>query len=149
MQPAVHQDIKIAQLQEKRVGANATISADVVRGKAKAFEKPGYVLAQLETPLDGVTEAAKLARANGAVFILDPAKREFVLARHGVRIPTDTPEYAINASNMRHWAAPVRQYVEECLAGETGPRGKNFNTRWVASMVATSRIRDAFTALEG
>jgi ribokinase len=54
-------------------GANATISADVVRGKAKAFETPGYVLAQLETPIDGVTEAAKLARENGAVFILDPA----------------------------------------------------------------------------
>lgn len=54
-------------------GANATISADVVRAKARAFETPGYVLAQLETPLDGVTEAAKLSRANGAIFILDPA----------------------------------------------------------------------------
>ena len=54
-------------------GANATISADVVRAKAEAFTGAGTVLAQLETPIDGVAEAARLARANDAVFILDPA----------------------------------------------------------------------------
>jgi ribokinase len=54
-------------------GANATIDATVVRAKADAFRSAGFVLAQLETPVDGVTEAARLARANGAVFILDPA----------------------------------------------------------------------------
>jgi len=54
-------------------GANATISAEVVQAKADAFKTPGYVLAQLETPIEGVTEAAKLSRANGAIFILDPA----------------------------------------------------------------------------
>ena len=54
-------------------GANATITAGVVRAQADAFKTPGYVLAQLETPLDGVAEAARLSRANGAIFILDPA----------------------------------------------------------------------------
>ena len=52
------------------------------------------------------------------------------------KIPEDTKEFAINMSNMRHWAPPVREYIDECLAGEEGPRGKNFNMRWVASMVA-------------
>jgi fructose-1,6-bisphosphatase I len=50
--------------------------------------------------------------------------------------PADTAEFAINMSNQRHWAEPVRRYIDGCLAGKTGPRGKNFNMRWVASMVA-------------
>jgi hypothetical protein len=53
-----------------------------------------------------------------------------------VQIPADTREFAINMSNMRHWAAPVKRYIDECLAGKEGPRGKDFNMRWVASMVA-------------
>ena len=53
-----------------------------------------------------------------------------------MQIPEDTKEFAINMSNLRHWAPPVRQYIDECLAGKEGPRGKDFNMRWVASMVA-------------
>jgi fructose-1,6-bisphosphatase I len=53
-----------------------------------------------------------------------------------VQIPADTKEFAINMSNMRHWAPPVRRYIDECLAGREGPRGKDFNMRWIASMVA-------------
>ncbi|MWQ92511.1 fructose-bisphosphatase class I, partial [Escherichia coli] len=53
-----------------------------------------------------------------------------------VKIPVDTKEFAINMSNMRHWAPPVRRYIDECLAGTEGPRGKDFNMRWIASMVA-------------
>lgn len=75
-------------------------------------------------------------RAGVRAFTLDPVTVEWLEVDEAIAIPPETKEYAINASNMRHWAAPVRQYVEECLAGETGPRGKNFNTRWVASMVA-------------
>jgi fructose-1,6-bisphosphatase I len=75
-------------------------------------------------------------RAGVRAFTLDPVSGDWLEVNEAVSIPPETKEYAINASNMRHWAAPVRQYVEECLAGETGPRGKNFNTRWVASMVA-------------
>jgi fructose-1,6-bisphosphatase I len=75
-------------------------------------------------------------RAGVRAFTLDPVTGEWLETNEALAIPPETKEFAINASNMRHWAAPVRQYVEECLAGETGPRGKNFNMRWVASMVA-------------
>jgi fructose-1,6-bisphosphatase I len=51
-------------------------------------------------------------------------------------IPPDTQEFAINMSNMRHWEAPVKRYIDECLAGKGGTREKDFNMRWVASMVA-------------
>ena len=51
-------------------------------------------------------------------------------------VPADTQEFAINASNSRFWEAPVKRYVDECLAGKPGPRGKDFNMRWIASMVA-------------
>src|SRR6195952_1054885 len=71
-----------------------------------------------------------------AMFTLDREQGSFVLTQENVRIPEDTKEFAINMSNMRHWDAPVRRYVDECLAGREGPRGKDFNMRWVASMVA-------------
>jgi len=61
---------------------------------------------------------------------------EWLLTHETVAIGADTAEFAINMSNQRHWAPPVRAYIDGCLAGKTGPRGKNFNMRWVASMVA-------------
>ncbi|WP_454616055.1 class 1 fructose-bisphosphatase [Bradyrhizobium cenepequi] len=70
------------------------------------------------------------------VFTLYPKTREFVLTRRGVRIPPDTPEFAINASNRRHWSGAVRSYVDECLAGANGERGRDFNMRWIGSLVA-------------
>ena len=69
-------------------------------------------------------------------FTLDPALGEFMLTHPNIRVPEQTHEFAINASNSRFWEAPVRRYVDECLAGKTGPRGKDFNMRWIASMVA-------------
>ena len=71
-----------------------------------------------------------------AMFTLDREQGSFVLTQENVRIPEDTREFAINMSNMRHWDTPVSDYIAECLAGTTGPRGKDFNMRWVASMVA-------------
>src|SRR5215204_6539079 len=71
-----------------------------------------------------------------AMFTLDREQGSFVLTQEGVRVPEDTREFAINMSNLRHWDAPVRRYIDECLAGKEGPRGKDFNMRWVASMVA-------------
>jgi fructose-1,6-bisphosphatase I/sedoheptulose-1,7-bisphosphatase len=59
-----------------------------------------------------------------------------MLTHPRMQIPVDTQEFAINASNSRFWEAPVKRYVDECLAGKTGPRGKDFNMRWIASMVA-------------
>ena len=70
------------------------------------------------------------------MFTLDRETGSWVLTERDVRIPADTKEFAINMSNMRHWAPPVRRYIDECLAGKEGPRGKDFNMRWVASMVA-------------
>jgi fructose-1,6-bisphosphatase I len=71
-----------------------------------------------------------------AMFTLDREQGSFVLTEENVRIPDDTQEFAINMSNMRHWDEPVKRYVDECLAGKEGPRGKDFNMRWIASMVA-------------
>ena len=71
-----------------------------------------------------------------AMFTLDREQGSWVLTQDGVQIPADTKEFAINMSNMRHWAPPVRRYIDECLAGREGPRGKDFNMRWIASMVA-------------
>ena len=70
------------------------------------------------------------------MFTLDREQGSFVLTQENVRIPADTQEFAINMSNMRHWAPPVRRYIDECLQGQEGPRGKDFNMRWIASMVA-------------
>ena len=69
-------------------------------------------------------------------FTLDPNLGEFMLTHPDIQVPADTQEFAINASNSRFWEAPVTRYVNECLAGKTGPRGKDFNMRWIASMVA-------------
>ena len=70
------------------------------------------------------------------LFTLDAVSGEFLLIKQGVRISESTCEFAINMSNMRHWAAPVKRYVDECLAGSGGIRKKDFNMRWIASMVA-------------
>ncbi len=71
-----------------------------------------------------------------AMFTLDREQGSWVLTQDDVKIPEDTKEFAINMSNQRHWAPPVTRYIDECLAGKEGPRGKDFNMRWVASMVA-------------
>jgi fructose-1,6-bisphosphatase I len=71
-----------------------------------------------------------------AMFTLDREQGSFVLTQENVQIPTDTKEFAINMSNMRHWDEPVKRYIDECLQGKEGPRGKDFNMRWIASMVA-------------
>ena len=71
-----------------------------------------------------------------AVFTLDREQGSFVLTAENIRIPEDTKEFAINMSNLRHWDEPIKRYIDECLQGKDGPRGKDFNMRWVASMVA-------------
>jgi len=78
-----------------------------------------------------------LTTGNGVnCFTLDREMGSWVLTQRNMRIPSETKEFAINASNARHWYPPVKRYVDEMLAGETGPRAKNFNMRWIASMVA-------------
>ncbi|HYD59389.1 MAG TPA: class 1 fructose-bisphosphatase [Noviherbaspirillum sp.] len=78
-----------------------------------------------------------LTTGNGVnCFTLDREMGSWVLTQRSMKIPSETKEFAINASNARHWYPPVKRYVDEMLAGETGPRAKNFNMRWIASMVA-------------
>ncbi len=69
-------------------------------------------------------------------FTLDNLLGEYFLTHENIQIPQKTQEFAINASNSRFWEAPVKRYVDECLEGKSGPRGKDFNMRWIASMVA-------------
>jgi fructose-1,6-bisphosphatase I len=69
-------------------------------------------------------------------FTLDREIGSFMLTTRGMQIPAETQEFAVNMSNQRHWQPPMQAYVADLLAGKTGPRGKDFNMRWVASMVA-------------
>jgi len=78
-----------------------------------------------------------LTTGNGVhSFTLDREMGSWVMTQRDMKIPEDTKEFAINASNARHWYPPVKRYVDELLAGSTGPRSKDFNMRWIASMVA-------------
>ncbi|QQP94814.1 class 1 fructose-bisphosphatase [Lysobacter enzymogenes] len=78
-----------------------------------------------------------LTIGNGThAFTLDREVGSFVLTTRNMRIPEDTQEFAVNMSNQRHWQPPMQRYVGDLLAGKQGPRGKDFNMRWVASMVA-------------
>ena len=70
------------------------------------------------------------------IFTLDPDCNDYIQTTERAIVPEQTQEFAINCSNMRHWEAPVSRYITEMLAGETGPRGKNYNMRWIAAMVA-------------
>jgi fructose-1,6-bisphosphatase I/sedoheptulose-1,7-bisphosphatase len=83
-----------------------------------------------------------LTLGNGThAFTLDPQLGEWVLSHPNLRIPKQTNEFAINASNSRFWEPAVKRYVDECLAGKEGTRGIDFNMRWIASLVAeTHRI---------
>ncbi len=69
------------------------------------------------------------------MFSLDPDTNDYVLIEENVTVDADTSEYAINASNYRYWRAPMQQYIDELIAGESGVRGRDFNMRWVAAMV--------------
>jgi fructose-1,6-bisphosphatase I / sedoheptulose-1,7-bisphosphatase len=101
------------------------------------FLQPGATQVAAGYALYGPTTMFVLTVGNGvAGFTLNPNLGEFVLTHSKITVPGDTQEFAINSSNSRFWEPPVKRYVDECLAGKTGPRGKDFNTRWIASTVA-------------
>lgn len=104
---------------------------------AEAFLQPGVDQVCAGYALYGPSTMMVLTTGNGVNgFTLDQNIGEFVLTHPNMRIPEDTREFAINASNMRFWEAPIKRYVDECLAGKEGPRDSDFNMRWIASMVA-------------
>jgi fructose-1,6-bisphosphatase I len=101
-----------------------------------AFMQPGRSQVAAGFAVYGPTTVLVLTVGDGAHgFTLDRETYTFVLTHPDIRIPEDTAEFAINVSNMRRWEPPVKRYIDECLAGKDGPRGKDFNMRWVASMV--------------
>ena len=102
-----------------------------------AFLQPGHAQVAAGYCVYGPQTTLVLTVGDGvAMFTLDREQGSFVLTQENVRIPEDTREFAINMSNMRHWDEPVKRYIDECLQGKDGPRGKDFNMRWVAAMVA-------------
>jgi fructose-1,6-bisphosphatase I len=103
----------------------------------KAFLQPGRNQVAAGFAVYGPTTVFVLTVGDGTHgFTLDRETYGFVLTHPDIKIPADTEEFAINVSNRRRWEPPVRRYIDECLAGTEGPRGKDFNMRWVASMVA-------------
>ena len=115
-------------LRAPTAGANA---------KAADFLQPGTTQVCAGYALYGPSTMLVITTGHGVNgFTLDSDIGEFMLTHPNMQIPADTVEFAINASNERHWEKPVQRYVEECIAGKPGPRGKNFNMRWIASMVA-------------
>jgi fructose-1,6-bisphosphatase I len=103
----------------------------------KAFLQPGARQVAAGFAVYGAATILVLTVGNGVVgFTLDREMGSFVLTDERIVIPDDTQEFAINASNARNWHPPVKRYIDECLAGKSGPRSKDFNMRWVASMVA-------------
>ncbi len=102
-----------------------------------AFLQPGTSQVAAGYAVYGPTTLLVLSVGDGVVvFTLDREQGQFILTQENVQIPADTKEFAINMSNQRFWEAPVQRYVDEMVAGKTGPLGKDYNMRWVASMVA-------------
>ncbi len=101
------------------------------------FLQPGSTQVVAGYAVYGPQTTLVLTIGQGVVgFTLDREMGSWIMTSEDMRIPEDTKEFSINMSNMRHWAAPVRKYIDELLAGKTGTRDKDFNMRWIASMVA-------------
>ncbi len=101
------------------------------------FLQPGTTQVAAGYAIYGPVTMLVLTVGNGvAGFTLDPNLSEFKLTHPDIRIAPDTQEFAINTSNSRFWEPPIKRYVDEALAGKSGTRGKDFNMRWIASLVA-------------
>jgi fructose-1,6-bisphosphatase I / sedoheptulose-1,7-bisphosphatase len=110
--------------------------------KAEDFLQPGTRQVCAGYAIYGPSTMLVLTLGRGThAFTLEPQLGEWVLSHPNLQIPKSTREFAINASNSRFWEPAVKRYVDECMAGKTGPRGADFNMRWIASLVAeTHRI---------
>ena len=104
---------------------------------AEDFLQPGSQQLCAGYAIYGATTMLVLTLGRGVHgFTLDRGFGEFILTHPNMTIPAETSEFAINASNERFWEPPVKRYVVECLQGHAGVRGKDFNMRWIASLVA-------------
>ena len=112
------------------------------RDALSSFFEPGTTQLSAGCFIYGPQTTLVLAlRGSVQIFLLDRARSEFILIRRDVRIPTHSPEFAINMSNRRHWNGAIQAFIEQCLLGATGEHGEDFNMRWIGSLVAeTFRI---------
>lgn len=105
--------------------------------EVSSFLQPGSRQVCAGYALYGPTTMIVLSLGRGTHgFTLDREIGEFILTHPDLRVPDVASEFAINSSNTRHWEPAVKRYVDECMAGRAGPRGKDFNMRWVAALVA-------------
>jgi fructose-1,6-bisphosphatase I len=110
---------------------------DGMEPSEQAFMQPGSAQVAAGYAVYGPQTVFVLTTGHGVnCFTLDRELGSWVLTQSNMQIPADTREYAINASNSRHWYAPVQKYVNELNEGMDGPRKEDFNMRWIASMVA-------------
>lgn len=129
------------------IDANVSIGTifavyDARESGEESFLRPGREQVAAGYVVYGPQTALVLATLRGAaLFVLERHDGLFLRVTDALAIPETASEFAINASNYRHWPRPIRAYIDDCLSGDQGPRGKNFNMRWVASLVAeTHRI---------
>jgi len=112
-------------------------SAPDSKDMARAFLQPGHRQVFAGYAIYGPTTMLVLTLGSGVYgFTLEPTLGMFFLTHPSMKIPSSGSEFAINVSNCRFWEPPVKRYIDECLAGKAGPRGKDFNMRWIASLVA-------------
>lgn len=124
------------------IGTIFSLFPTAAQGATASFFRPGREQIAAGYVVYGPRTDLVLSLGAGVdLFVLDPASNQFRLTRSGLSIPAAAKEFAINASNYRHWHQPIRTFIDDCLEGAEGPRGKNFNMRWIASLVAeTHRI---------
>ncbi len=124
------------------IGTIFSIFAASADGASASFFRPGREQIAAGYFVYGPHTALVLTTGDGVqLFVLDRAAMAFRMVRSRLTIPREAVEFAINTSNYRHWFEPVQTFINDCVAGREGPRGKDFNMRWVASLVAeTHRI---------
>lgn len=105
-------------------------------GDPSAFVQPGTQMVAAAYVLYGPSTMLAMTTGRGThLYTLDKTHGGFLLTQANIQLPQQTAEYAINASNQRHWDTPMQRYVSELVAGKEGPRKKDYNMRWVAAMV--------------
>jgi fructose-1,6-bisphosphatase I len=101
-----------------------------------AFLQPGTQMVAAGYVLYGPSTMLVMTTGHGThSYTLDKTHGGFLLTTANIKVPEQTSEFSINASNQRHWEEPIQQYISELIAGTEGPRGKDYNMRWVAAMV--------------
>ncbi|WP_019027340.1 class 1 fructose-bisphosphatase [Colwellia piezophila] len=109
---------------------------DIKAGDDNMFKQAGHKQVCAGYVLYGPSTMLVMTTGSGTHFyVLDRTHGGYLLVERNVQVPTDTQEFAINMSNQRFWQPAMQNYINDLLAGDTGPRGKNFNMRWIAAMV--------------